>query len=118
VLYLDVLALPDHELLGHLGDISETGMMFITQQHFKIGTQLNVAIRLPNNSDFNKPSIEASIIVRWTQPNLNPRLTCVGCQFEHLNADNLPLIQKIGDFIGFDASIDVHRVADGGAVGG
>lgn len=111
VLYLDVLALPSHQLLGHLGDLSVTGMMFISQQIFELGQTLDIAIRLPQSDEFNKLCIKAKIQVRWIQPNLNPRLTCVGCEFLELDVADLPLIQKIGDFIGFDASVDVHRVA-------
>lgn len=111
VLYLDVLEQTSQELLGHLGDISEHGMMFISQRVFSIGQRLIIAIRLPNNDDFAQSMIQAQVEVRWTQPNLNPRLTCIGCQFLQLNPTDLPLIKKIGDFIGFDASVDVQRVA-------
>jgi len=111
VLYLDVLEQASQKLLGHLGDISEHGMMFISQGTFPIGQRISLAIRLPNSDDFGQPMIEALVEVRWTKPNLNPRLTCIGCQFLQLNSADLPLIKKIGDFIGFDASVDVHRVA-------
>ncbi|OUD13336.1 PilZ domain-containing protein [Thioflexithrix psekupsensis] len=111
VLYLDVLALPSHELLGHLGDISARGMMFVALQTFQVGDTLEIAIRLPQNDEFNQLCIKATIQVRWIQPNLNPRLSCIGCEFLQLDPTDLPLIQKIGDFIGFDASVDVHRVA-------
>ncbi|WP_062152892.1 PilZ domain-containing protein [Beggiatoa leptomitoformis] len=110
-LYLDVFDKTNNQLLGYLGDISEQGLMFISQTQIMPDQLLNIRIELPENlQEMNKMCIDAQVKTRWTEPNINPQLNCIGCQFIDLDAEYIPVIQQITELLTFDEDFEIKRV--------
>ncbi|MCK5716807.1 MAG: PilZ domain-containing protein [Thiomargarita sp.] len=90
------------ELLGQLGDISENGLMMIAEKPFQYNKFKKVRIALGESENFERFSqdfLDVDIEVRWMKPDHNPRLQRIGCRFLNLNAENLPLIMEIQNFL-------------------
>ncbi|ALG67606.1 PilZ domain-containing protein [Beggiatoa leptomitoformis] len=100
--YLDVLEKDSEELLGHLGDISDSGIMLITSYTMPLGESRDIIIKLPDIEEFTKQTIEAEVEIRWSRPDANPEFNCVGCLFLNLAPENKPLIKKVQEVLGFD----------------
>jgi len=103
--YLDVIDARTHKLIGHVGDISNDGMMILAEHPLFISDIKHVIIKLPDLEEFNQDSIDAMIEVRWTNKDTNPQLHCIGCHFLKLsNADNA-IISEVAQLLGFDDEV-------------
>ncbi|EIJ43619.1 PilZ domain-containing protein [Beggiatoa alba B18LD] len=100
--YLDVYEKDSEELLGHLGDISDTGIMLITSYTMPLGETREIIIKLPEDEEFSDRTIEADVEIRWSRPDVNPEFNCVGCLFTHIAPKYKPLIKKVQEVLGFD----------------
>lgn len=101
-LYLDIIDRHNGHLLGHVGDLSEDGLLIISEHKLAVGTQLDVQIKLPDGEGFSKTRLDLSVEVRWAKPDLNPDLQCIGCQFTKLDENDLPLIEQVAQLLSFD----------------
>lgn len=108
--YLDVIDLYTNRLLGSMGDISRTGVMFISEKPLPLNHLLDIRILLPEADEFPKKFIEAQVETRWTKPNINPQWHCIGCCFIKINQEDLSIIDKIGEYFGFTPHFEVQRV--------
>ena len=93
--------LENDEPLGHLGDISENGLMLIVEKPFPYSKFKKITIQL-SDFDFSRDSIELEVEIRWMRPDKNPKLQLIGCKFVNLKAEELPIIKEIQDFLGFN----------------
>ncbi|EIJ42398.1 PilZ domain-containing protein [Beggiatoa alba B18LD] len=110
-LYLDVINRKNNELLGYLGDISEQGLMFISQLNINPDQLLDIRIEMPENVQYiDKPYLDIQVKTRWSEPNINPQLNCIGCQFVEFDKKDLPLIHQITDLLTFDEGFEIKRV--------
>lgn len=99
-LYLDVLNRETNALLGHLGDISEGGMMLITERSLSNSQLLKIRIKLPEDEGL-PPHLDLDVDIRWIKPDANPALHCVGCHFEKTSDDDITTIRKIEALLEF-----------------
>lgn len=77
VLYLKVFKQGGDELIGHLVDISEQGLMLVTEKPFEKGQTLALAFTPPEETGAREP-ISFQAEVRWCRPEANPELYDVG----------------------------------------
>lgn len=109
-LFLDVLECSSKQLLGHLGDVSVGGIMFITAQPLSINQVKDIYIKVESLDEVPDKLIEVQVQTRWIKPNLNPKWYCVGCHFLNVNPNDLIVIDKLGKLLGFDNDFTVYRV--------
>jgi len=112
MVYLDVRNAQDGMMLGHVGDISEHGMMLITHQAIGLGKQYDIRIELPDTVPLEREVIEATINTLWEKPNLNPRQHCIGCTFVNFPAQSAKDLRTLGEYLGFAMNMEIHRVSD------
>ena len=102
-IYLDVLDQETHEKIGHLGDISPDGIMIITEQPVALNSIKAIRIQLPSDlEEFSQEYLDCVVDARWTKPDFNPKLHCIGCRFTKISDEDLPLIEQLQDVLGFD----------------
>lgn len=112
MIYLDVRDASNGEMLGHLGDISETGMMLITNLPIQLGTEYEICIDLPDTLPIQRETLRARIGTLWQKPNINPAQHCIGCHFIDFPDDEIPDLRILGDHLGFSMDIEIHRVSE------
>lgn len=111
VLYLDVIDVDSAKLLGHLGDISAHGMMFLSTEPIAINQLKNVLIEVPEMGNVTAQTLHMRIETMWCKPNINPEWHCIGCRFVEIDADLLPVIEQISKNLSFGSEVEVTRVA-------
>lgn len=117
--YLDVIEGKTGKHLGYLGDISTTGLMFISQQQWMTGETLQVQIPLEaplleqlhaqEASTELRHAIDGTVEVRWSKPNLNPEFQCFGCVFSQLDPAQFGLIEEVAKYLGVDGRVTLSR---------
>jgi len=100
-LYLDVYDQETGQLLGHLGDISNEGLMIIANQPLPLSTMRQVRVKLPKG-EFTKSFIDLEVQTRWTAPDVNPDLHCIGCLFMDISPEDEELVEAVGKLLSFD----------------
>ena len=109
VVYFEVLDRENDESLGYLADLSRSGLMFVSAAQFDPSDRLSLRIAIPG-SHSTSSHVDADVEVRWTRPNINPDLACVGCRFTGIDEDDLAeLIASTRD-VSFGPEFDVSRV--------
>jgi hypothetical protein len=111
VMYLDVIDAGNGDLLGHLGDISPDGMMYLSQSPAAMGEIRHINVELPDMDDIPAQTLSLTIETRWNKPNINPEWHCNGCRFVDLETGVLPVIEKIASKLSFGNNVEVNRVA-------
>ncbi|MCP4700537.1 MAG: PilZ domain-containing protein [Gammaproteobacteria bacterium] len=101
-IYLEVLDQRTKQVIGHLGDISDGGLMIIiANQPLRLHQPKHISIKLPEDENFDKEYLNAWVEPRWIKPDVNPELHCVGCQFLEIEPEDQALIWEIGELLGF-----------------
>jgi len=119
--YLDVLDRDSGEHIGYLGDISTSGLMFLSRQQWTVGDRLRTRITLEDEqaallhkagavSRFSGQLIDCEVEVRWMKPNINAHFQCIGCVFIQVDPAQLPLIEEVGRHLGVDERVTLSRV--------
>jgi hypothetical protein len=101
-LYLEILDPATHELIGHLGDISKDGLMIICNHPMPLRQLRDIRIKLPETEEFPKKYIDLTVETRWSKPDVNPALYCIGCHFADYAEDDMPLIQQVAELLTFE----------------
>lgn len=110
VTYLEVHERETGTVLGLVGDISLSGLMFISTNSVELERQIAVSIQLPYEH-FAEETLDVDITTCWIRPNLNPKLHCIGCQFLNLTDTQAELVTSIGKRLGFSEEFAVSRVS-------
>lgn len=98
VFYLRVFDGMSSKILGHLVDISEQGVMLISDSPLSANEDYRLRMHLP------VPVKETAEILinatsRWCKPDTNPDFYLAGFQLHNLTADNRKIIRSlIGEF--------------------
>jgi hypothetical protein len=111
VLYLDVRDEESGDLLGHLGDISHDGLMFLTRETIALQQQRNLCIEVPELDGQPEQILRVRVETRWYKPNINPEWECIGCQIIAIAPEQVPLLEKIAAKLCFGKDVEVHRTA-------
>jgi hypothetical protein len=101
-IYLDVLDRLSGKLLGHLGDISEGGLMIISEHPMNLNEMRYIRIKLPEEDAFNAKYLDVKVETRWQKPDVNPELFCIGCRFKHIDQDDLDIVEILGKYLSFE----------------
>lgn len=87
VYYLRIYDTNSGELMGNLVDISEGGLMMVSDKPLKIGSTYHLTMHLPEQIK-DQSTIEFSAKAKWCKNEANPKFFDTG----------LELISKDGDF--------------------
>ena len=101
-LYLKVFDQHTGQLLGHLGDISNEGMMIIADGAFSLHQQLDIRIQLPNSEEFSQKFLDIIVQSRWSAPDVNPELYCTGFLFVDASEADFIVIGQMIDLLTFE----------------
>ena len=77
VIYLKVFERQRKELIGHLVDVSERGLMLVTEQPLETGEHLKLEFTPPSDWQQQAP-VAFDAEVRWCRPEANPELFDIG----------------------------------------
>jgi c-di-GMP-binding flagellar brake protein YcgR len=81
-------------LLGRLVDISDRGMMLISELEFRPGEDYRLRVELPQ-SDLQQSFLDVAAVVRWCRRDVNPDLWAVGFEFEAVDQEAARLIAHL-----------------------
>jgi hypothetical protein len=76
--------------------------MIITEKPLALNSISAISIQLPDFEEFSKKFIDCVVDARWTKPDFNPKLHCIGCRFTKISAEDLPLIEELQEVLGFN----------------
>lgn len=109
--YLDVKDQHTNEQIGYLGDISDEGLMFVTNSPSSVNAILEIYINYEKeNAETEK--LKLKIQVRWIKPNVNPEMYCVGCLILEMDQKSKVLLKNIAESMSFDQDLEIKRVND------
>jgi hypothetical protein len=99
--YLEAKNVDPHTTLGRIGDVSENGLMLLTDVPLELNAQYSIEIQLPESLTGSQKILAVTIVARWIKPDHNPAISCAGCQIidpgEHAQA----IIQSLIEYYGF-----------------
>jgi len=78
IFYLKVFDQQTDELVGHIVDISEQGIMLVTKQPMEAGQRRAFRMHLPDPVESDNLTVDFEAESRWCQPEANPDLYDVG----------------------------------------
>ena len=78
VLYLRVLDAESGEDIGRLGDISEKGIMVLSEKSLETEKDMRVKLKLPVSEGFWGEDVDLLIKLLWSRKDKNPKYFCQG----------------------------------------
>ena len=100
IYYLKVLDRNTDELLGHLVDITEEGLMIVSETCYEQGPLMKMKMLLPREIE-GKEEIEFDAQVMWCRRDVNPSLFGVGFKFEYVDVLSRQIIFELIHEFGF-----------------
>jgi hypothetical protein len=100
IYYLRVLDRDTKQAIGHLIDISENGMMLVSETPIPLEQVFHLQMILPEeiagvtNWDFDAKSL-------WSEPDINPSLSKTGFQLIDVRSEDVGTIECLIDDYGF-----------------
>jgi hypothetical protein len=95
IAYTQVFDLYGGDLLGYLGDLTVFGAMIISEKPMKPGTEISLAIELPELPDIKTMRMSLLARVAWCQQDLSPQYFNIGFEFKQVSPEHLGLIENI-----------------------
>jgi len=94
IYYLKVFDREKDFLLGHLVDITEEGLMIVSENPIDAGKIFKMRMLLPREIE-GKEEIEYDALSTWCRKDVNPSLFGVGFKFEYVDAMNRQIIFEL-----------------------
>lgn len=102
VYYLKIKDKATKKIIGRIGDISDTGLMILSEEKLILNHFYNISIKLPEDNDFNKEEIDMTVKTKWEKPDFNPNYHCVGCEFVNIDKDDEFALRSIIKTLGYN----------------
>jgi hypothetical protein len=100
IYYLKVFDKTTDELLGHLVDITEEGLMIVSENCVDPGKVIKLKMSLPREIE-DKEEIEFKAQSMWCRKDVNPSLFGVGFKFEYVDVLSRQIIFELIHEFGF-----------------
>jgi hypothetical protein len=100
IYYLKVFDRTTDELLGHLVDITEEGLMLVSENCLESGKVFKLKMSLPREIE-DKEEIEFDAMSMWCRKDVNPSLFGLGLKFEYVDATTRQIIFELIHEFGF-----------------
>ncbi|MBN1263847.1 MAG: PilZ domain-containing protein [Anaerolineales bacterium] len=92
--YMSVHTVEGRQLLGQLVDITQKGLLVITENPIEKGWQAELKIKLSTILDGDTEIFFNACCV-WCEPDINPRFYAVGFEIEEISSRSRKLIQLL-----------------------
>jgi hypothetical protein len=100
IYYLKVIDRTTDELLGHLVDITEEGLMIVSENCLDTGKIIKLKMCLPREIE-GREDIEFEARSMWCRKDVNPSLFGVGLKFEYVDILSRQIIFELIHEFGF-----------------
>ncbi len=100
IYYLKVFERDTDELLGHLVDITEEGLMIVSDNCGEEGKLIKMKMLLPREIE-GKEQIEFDARSMWCRKDVNPSLWGIGFKFEYVDVLSRQIIFELIHEFGF-----------------
>jgi hypothetical protein len=100
IYYLKIFDRTTDELLGHLVDITEEGLMIVSENCVDSGKVIKLRMSLPREIE-GKEEIEFEALSMWCRKDVNPSLFGVGFKFEYVDVLDRQIIFELIHEFGF-----------------
>jgi hypothetical protein len=100
IYYLKVFEKKSDTLLGHLVDITEEGLMIVSENSIEEDKVFKLRMALPREIE-GKEAIEFDARSMWCHPDVNPSLFGVGFKFEFVDTLSRQIIFELIHEFGF-----------------
>jgi len=107
--YLDVFDGDQDRRVGWLGDISESGLMILSQRELALEKPFIVTIVLPKSEPFNERRMKAEVELRWSAPDKNPAYMVYGGIFTRTPTGSEKVIRALIKLYGFSDDQDLTK---------
>jgi len=99
--YLEAKDAECHTILGRIGDVSENGLLMLTEMPLELHSRYRIEIQLPESLSIDQKTLTVSIAVRWIKPDHNPAISCAGCQIVDPGEQGQDIIQSLIEYYAF-----------------
>lgn len=99
--YLEAKEADRHISLGRIGDVSENGLLLLTEVPLEPYARHRIEIQLPESLSISQKILTVSIAVRWIKPDHNPAISCAGCQIVDPGEQSQAVIQSLIEYYSF-----------------
>lgn len=100
--YLNVEDRSTGKSIGRVVDITVAGVLVISDNKYKDGEQIKARIMLDDDLlEQAHGNLEVDLLCRWSKPDINPDYSVSGFAFENLSDNDVRLIERVIDTIGF-----------------
>jgi hypothetical protein len=100
IYYLRVFNNLNGELVGHMVDITEEGVMLISEQPIDIGTEIEMRMQLPFEI-LERNELTFSATCQWCKKDVNPDFYASGYSFTGLPMNDVVIIESLIQRYGF-----------------
>jgi len=100
IYYLRVFRQPGGEQLGHLVDITEEGIMLISEQEFPAGLDYDLRMSLPAEIS-GKVEIDFKVHTLWCKRDVNPDFFAGGFKILEISDSDREIIERLVVKFGF-----------------
>lgn len=100
VYYLKVFNRESGELLGHLVDITQEGLMLVSENTIPENTLFSLRINFPRDI-FGEETLDFSALSLWCRPDVNPLFYDTGFRLMDISLDRMLLIKRLMGEYGF-----------------
>ena len=102
IFYLTIRNRENGNVIGELGDITERGVLIISDRMLSITDTLHIAVELPKGEDYPDKTLNIDVEVQWSKPDpSNAELALWGCRITRCSTDDLDLIRNLIEKIRF-----------------
>jgi hypothetical protein len=102
IYYLDVLEAGTGKTLGKLGDVTEKGLLLLSEAPLEKATTVQLKLVLPKAPGFEGDSFAATARVQWCNRDQNPALYCSGLEFQDLGPREQAVVDLLVKLVGFN----------------
>ena len=78
IMYLNIVDAQTDAEIGWLGDLSENGIMIISETKLPTDGEMHIKLKLPASKSFSQKFAELYIELLWSKPDRNPKYHCQG----------------------------------------
>ena len=89
------------EVLGHLVDITTSGLKLVSTTPIESSRLFRLRMELPEDY-FKQRALNFMARSRWTRPDVNPELSVTGLTMEGLDDEGKEVISGLVDLFGFN----------------
>lgn len=100
IYYLKVFDRGSNTMMGHLVDITEEGLMIVSENAFDEGKLVKMSMLLPREIE-GKEQIEFDARSTWCHKDVNPSLFGTGFKFEYFDTLSRQIIFELIHEFGF-----------------